>query len=81
MNLTAKIQQYHQSKIVLALCIAIETAILYGLISWAIDSGRLLVYFLAIVVLGFIVSDAIRLIKLTVKNISLEPVTRSSKKR
>jgi hypothetical protein len=49
MTLINRLSNWHDAKSGLAAFAVIELALSYGFASWAIDSGRLLAWFLAIV--------------------------------
>jgi hypothetical protein len=64
MNFINRLDRWHQTKAGLIVFGLIELGVAYVFASWAIDSGRLLAYFLAIVLL---IGGLQNLIKLIVK--------------
>jgi hypothetical protein len=64
MNFINRLDRWHQTKAGLIVFGLIELGVAYVFASWAIDSGRLLAYFLAIVLL---IGGLQNLVKLIVK--------------
>jgi hypothetical protein len=64
MNFINRLDRWHQTKAGLIVFGLIELGLAYVFASWAIDSGRLLAYFLAIVLL---IGGLQNLVKLIVK--------------
>lgn len=81
MSVASKIHEYRQSKTALVAVILVQVAVLYGLISWAIDSGSLQVYALAILLLAHIIFDVIQLVRLAISGFRPRTVKVTSGKR
>jgi uncharacterized membrane protein HdeD (DUF308 family) len=63
MNFINRLDRWHQTKAGLIVFGLIELGVAYVFASWAIDSGRLLAYFLAIIFLVLAIAQGVKFIK------------------